>query len=67
MDTSKSRVLGSDYRVDVYGSTKLGHFGLIRFIAFEYQIVVYFDQLSGAVRTQKLVETLFFNRFQPFL
>ena len=29
--------------------------------------VVYFDQLSGAVRTQKLVELLFFSRFQPFL
>ena len=27
--------------------------------------VVYFDQLSGAAR--KLVETLFFSRFQPFL
>ena len=28
--------------------------------------VVYFDQLSGAARTRKLVETLF-SRFQPFL
>ena len=29
--------------------------------------VVYFNQLSSAVRTQKLVEILFFSRFQPFL
>ena len=28
--------------------------------------VVYLDQLSGAARTQKLVEILFFSRFQPF-
>ena len=30
-------------------------------------IVVYFDQLSGACNTWKLVELLFFSRFQPFL
>ena len=29
--------------------------------------VVYFDQLSGAARTQKLVELVFFSRYQPFL
>ena len=29
--------------------------------------VVYFDQLLGAARTQKLVETLLFTRFQLFL
>ena len=29
--------------------------------------VVYFDQLLGAARTQKLVKILFFRRFQPFL
>ena len=29
--------------------------------------VVYFDQLLGAGRTQKLVELLFFSRFQAFL
>ena len=30
-------------------------------------IVVYFDQLLGAARTQKLVETFFSAVFQPFL
>ena len=30
-------------------------------------IVVYFDQFLGAARTRKLVETLFFSRFQPFI
>ena len=29
--------------------------------------VVYFDQLLGAVRTQKLVELIFFSGFQGFL
>ena len=29
--------------------------------------VLYFDQLSGAVCTQKLVKLLFLSRFQPFL
>ena len=29
--------------------------------------VVYFSQLLGAARTQKLVKLLFFSRFQPFL
>ena len=29
--------------------------------------VVYFDQLLGAERTQKLVKLLFFSGFQPFL
>ena len=29
--------------------------------------VVYFDLLSGAALTRKLVELLFFSRFQPFL
>ena len=28
--------------------------------------VVYFNQLLGAVCTQKLVKLLFFSRFQPF-
>ena len=28
--------------------------------------VVYFNQLLGAARTQKLVELLFFSRFQAF-
>ena len=32
----------------------------------ENSSVVYFDQLLGAVGTQKLVEILFFRRFQPF-
>ena len=29
--------------------------------------VVYFNKLSGACSTCKLIETLFFSRFQPFL
>ena len=33
----------------------------------ERATVVYFDQLLGAVRTQKLVETFFSAVFQPFL
>ena len=33
----------------------------------DIQFVVYFEQILGAVRTQKLVEILFFSRFQPFL
>ena len=28
--------------------------------------VVYFDQFSGAARTRKLVELVFFSRYQPF-
>ena len=30
-------------------------------------LVVYFNQLLGAVRTRKLVETLFWGHFQPIL
>ena len=37
----------------------------IRFSCLSY--VVYFDQLSGACSTWKLVEILFFRHFQPFL
>ena len=32
-----------------------------------YLCVVYFDQLLGAARTQKLAEILVKGRFQPFL
>ena len=34
---------------------------------YSWITVVFFDQLSGAARTWKLVVTLFFSRFHPFL
>ena len=38
----------------------------LKWLIVKKMVVVYFDQLSGAERTRKLVEILFFSRFQPF-
>ena len=40
---------------------------ITNFLAVLYTLVVYFDQLSGAARTQKLIKTFFSAVFQPFL
>ena len=40
---------------------------IILFVRASQIYVVYFDQLLGAARTLKLVEILYFSRFQPFL
>ena len=39
----------------------------VSFAGHKRAAVVYFDQLSGACSTWKLVKLLFFSRFQPFM
>ena len=55
---------GNIWEVTSYINTNLT-FGYILLIQIN-SFVVYFNQLLGAVRIRKLVETLFFIRFQTF-